>query len=66
MYQSFSLNKISNKIEDIDEIKEATLNLSKDMKVMKKVIEEFQMSLSEKDAEIIKLKMHLGDEKNKF
>jgi hypothetical protein len=32
---------------------------------MKKVSEEMQMSISEKDAEIIKLHMHLGDEKKK-
>ena len=36
------------------------------MKVMKKLIEDMQMSLNEKDAEIIKLNMHLGDEKKKF
>ena len=33
---------------------------------MRKLIEEMQMSLNEKDAEIIKLNMHLGDEKKKF
>lgn len=36
------------------------------MKIMKKVLEDMQMSLNEKDAEIIKLNMHLGDEKKKF
>lgn len=36
------------------------------MKAMKKFIEDLQMSLNEKDAEIIKLNMHLGDEKQKF
>ena len=40
--------------------------LSKDMRVMKKLIEDMQMSINEKDAEIIKLNMHLGDEKKKF
>lgn len=33
---------------------------------MKKLVEELSMSLNEKDAEIIKLGMHLGDEKKKF
>jgi len=36
------------------------------MKVMKKLVEDLQMSINEKDAEIIKLSMHLGDEKKKF
>jgi hypothetical protein len=30
---------------------------------MKKLVEDLQMSINEKDAEIIKLNMHLGDEK---
>ena len=33
---------------------------------MKKYVEDMSMSLNEKDAEIIKLSMHLGDEKKKF
>ena len=33
---------------------------------MRKLIEDLSMSLNEKDAEIIKLSMHLGDEKKKF
>lgn len=36
------------------------------MKMMKKLVEELSMSISEKDAEIIKLNMHLGDEKKRF
>lgn len=32
---------------------------------MKKLIEDMQMSLNEKDAEIIRLNMHLGDEKKR-
>jgi hypothetical protein len=36
------------------------------MKMMKKYVEDMSMSLNEKDAEIIKLSMHLGDEKKKF
>lgn len=34
--------------------------------MMKKLVEDLSMSLNEKDAEIIKLSMHLGDEKKKF
>lgn len=33
---------------------------------MKKLVEDLQMSLNEKDAEIIRLNMHLGDEKKRF
>ena len=47
-------------------IKNTTKTLTKDMKNMKKLIDDLQMSLNEKDAEIIKLNMHLGDEKKKF
>ena len=36
------------------------------MRVMKKLVEDLQMSLNEKDAEIIKLNMHLGDEKKRL
>jgi hypothetical protein len=32
---------------------------------MRKFIEEISITVTEKDAEIIKLKMHLGDEKQK-
>ncbi len=32
---------------------------------MRKFIEDLSMSVTEKDAEIIKLKMHLGDERIK-
>jgi chromosome segregation ATPase len=52
--------------EELIEIKTATNQLSSDMRDMKKVIEDLQMSLSEKDAEIIKLNMHLGDEKKRY
>lgn len=34
--------------------------------MMRKLVEELSMSLNEKDAEIIKLNMHLGDEKKRF
>ena len=33
---------------------------------MKKLVEDLQMQVNEKDAEIIKLNMHLGDEKKKL
>lgn len=33
---------------------------------MKKQLEDMRMTLNEKDAEIIKLNMHLGDEKKRF
>jgi hypothetical protein len=36
------------------------------MRGMKKLIEDLQMSVNEKDAEIIRLNMHLGDEKKRF
>jgi len=36
------------------------------MKIMRKLVEDLSMSLNEKDAEIIKLNMHLGDEKKRF
>lgn len=53
-------------VDDISEIKQTTQNLSKEMRNMKKLIEDLQMSVNEKDAEIIKLNMHLGDEKKRF
>ena len=33
---------------------------------MRKLIEDLHISVNEKDAEIIKLRMHLGDERNKI
>ena len=52
--------------DQITEIRSTTENLSKEMRVMKKLVEDLQMSLNEKDAEIIKLNMHLGDEKKRY
>jgi hypothetical protein len=52
--------------EDLHELKSTTYNLSKEMKSMRKLVEDLSMSLNEKDAEIIKLNMHLGDEKKKI
>ena len=60
------MNRSAQNFEEINEIKSTTYQLSKEMKIMRKLIEEMQMSLNEKDAEIIKLNMHLGDEKKKF
>jgi hypothetical protein len=52
--------------EDLHEIKTATTHLTKEMRLMKKLVEDLQMQVNEKDAEIIKLNMHLGDEKKKL
>ena len=52
--------------EELSEIKITTNHLSKEMRILKKFVEDLQMSVNEKDAEIIKLNMHLGDEKKKF
>lgn len=38
----------------------------KEMRYMRKDMENMQISLNEKDAEIITLGMHLGDEKKKY
>ncbi|CDW88473.1 UNKNOWN [Stylonychia lemnae] len=69
LYNNRSVSPIMNRTqnnEDLNEIKSTTYQLSKDMKMMRKLVEELSMSLNEKDAEIIKLNMHLGDEKKKF
>ena len=39
--------------------------MTQELGSMRKLIEELGISLGEKDAEIIRLKMHLGDEKSK-
>ena len=52
--------------EELLEIRSATNNLTKEMRSMRKFVEDLQMTLNEKDAEIIKLNMHLGDEKKKL
>jgi hypothetical protein len=52
--------------EELLEIRSATNNLMKEMRSMRKFVEDLQMTLNEKDAEIIKLNMHLGDEKKKL
>ena len=52
--------------DELSEIKSTTYHLGKEMRIMRKLIEDLQMSVNEKDAEIIKLSMHLGDEKKKF
>ena len=40
-----------------------TQSLTNEIGTMRKLIEDMHISASEKDAEIIKLRMHLGDEK---
>jgi hypothetical protein len=42
------------------------MNLGKEMRSMRKLVEDMHMQINEKDAEIIKLNMHLGDEKKKL
>ena len=48
---------------ELDEIKVTTQTLTNEISSMRKMIEDLHISTSEKDAEIIRLKMHLGDEK---
>ena len=50
---------------ELDEIKSTTQTVVQEMASMRKFIEDMHISVNEKDAEIIKLKMHLGDERNK-
>ena len=50
---------------ELDEIKVTTQSLTQEINSMRKFIEDLHISASEKDAEIIRLKMHLGDEKAK-
>mmetsp|Transcript_24678 Transcript_24678/g.30783 ORF Transcript_24678/g.30783 Transcript_24678/m.30783 type:complete len:118 (+) Transcript_24678:1139-1492(+) len=50
---------------ELDEIKVTTQGLTHELTSMRKLIEDLHISASEKDAEIIRLKMHLGDEKAK-
>jgi len=50
---------------ELDEIKVTTNTLTHEISSMRKLIEDLHISSSEKDAEIIRLKMHLGDEKVK-
>lgn len=50
---------------ELDEIKNTTATLTSEISSMKKLIDQLHISVNEKDAEIIKLKMHLGDERNK-
>ena len=50
---------------ELDEIKATTTSLTHEISSMRKLIEDMHISASEKDAEIIRLRMHLGDEKAK-
>jgi uncharacterized coiled-coil DUF342 family protein len=51
---------------EIQTIKQTTDTLGNELKEMRKQIMDMQMHGSEKDAEIIKLNMHLTDEKKKI
>ena len=50
---------------ELDEIRSTTMGLTGEIASMRKNIEDLHISVNEKDAEIIKLRMHLGDEKAK-
>lgn len=52
----------ANQVE-LDEIKVTTNSLTHEIGTMRKLMEDMHISASEKDAEIIRLRMHLGDEK---
>jgi len=43
-------------------LKVTTNGMNEEIQKMRKFIEEMHISVTEKDAEIIRLKMHLGDE----
>lgn len=50
----------------MEKIREKTDNLNQELKEMKRLIQDMQMNGSEKDAELIKMNMHLLDEKKKM
>lgn len=50
---------------ELDEIKTTTQALTSEISSMRKLVNDLHISATEKDAEIIKLKMHLGDERTK-
>ena len=50
---------------ELDEVRNTTFVLTEEIASMRKNIEDLHISVNEKDAEIIKLRMHLGDEKAK-
>ena len=52
--------------DELFEIKNTTKALSRDMVSLRKIIDDLTMQVNEKDAEIIKLNMHLGDEKKRY
>lgn len=60
----FQAQHINNNSQ-LDEIKQTTSNLQGEISSMRKFIEDLSISGKEKDTEIIKLKMHLGDERIK-
>jgi len=61
------LNKgsVHQNASDLDSVKLTTETLGNELKQLRKQLHEMQMNGSEKDAEIIKLNMHLADEKKK-
>lgn len=52
--------------DEMNKIREKTDNLNQELKEMKRLIQDMQMHGSEKDAELIKMNMHLMDEKKKM
>lgn len=51
---------------DIDHIKLTTATLGQELREMRSQLQDMQLHGSEKDAEIIRLNMHLADEKKKI
>lgn len=47
---------------EIENLRQKTTYINEDLVKMKKLIEEMHICVTEKDAEIFKLKIHLGDE----
>ena len=64
--QTFNQAQQQDRQFELDEIKVTTNTLTHEISSMRKLIEDLHISSSEKDAEIIRLKMHLGDEKAKL
>jgi predicted metalloenzyme YecM len=46
----------------IESLRQTTSTMGEEIQKLRKFIEDMHISVTEKDAEIIKLKMHLGDE----
>lgn len=70
VFESSDNHDTSNQVDEIKqgqvaEIKQQTQSLQSEIVLMRKLVEDLSISVTEKDAEIINLKMHLGDEKQK-